>query len=111
MSRLAFHTQIVGKALEQAYENGIKTGRPYKLQHFVLGRSRMENLGAAAVAAAFKASRIVVDQLPYADGTQKIGTLVEIVMNNNGMYEDDICALAAAFAANKGLQVKCMKSF
>jgi hypothetical protein len=36
---------------------------------------------------------------------QKIGTLVEIVMNNNGMYEDDICALADAFAANKNLQV------
>jgi hypothetical protein len=38
--------------------------------------------------------------------TQAIGTLEEILMNNNGMYEADIVKLAEAFAANKSLKVR-----
>ena len=37
--------------------------------------------------------------------TQAIGTLEEIVMNNNGMYENEVVALSDAFAANKNLKV------
>eukprot|EP00045_Choanoeca_perplexa_P007901 m.72608 g.72608 ORF g.72608 m.72608 type:complete len:573 (+) comp14273_c0_seq1:51-1769(+) len=79
----------IGKALYSAYERGQSEGPPYQLEVFVLGRSRLEREGALAISKAFKA----------------IGTLKEIRMNNNGIYEEGIVAIARAIAFNPHLEV------
>lgn len=62
--------------------------RPYRLKVFVLGRSRLEDPGATALASAFQA----------------IGTLEVVRMNNNGIYPPGIVKLATALGSNPNLK-------
>eukprot|EP00051_Salpingoeca_urceolata_P002876 m.53444 g.53444 ORF g.53444 m.53444 type:complete len:560 (-) comp12383_c0_seq2:289-1968(-) len=81
--------QTIGEALFAAYQKGEREGRKYALERFVLGRSRLERDGSVAIAKAIKA----------------IGSLVEIRINNNGIYEEGSLAIAAAVARNPKLEV------
>ena len=54
-----------------------------------MGRSRLENPGASALAQVFA----------------ELGSLREVVMPQNGISKEGISALATAFAKNTGLRV------
>lgn len=79
----------IGHALLDAYHKGQAQGTPYRLRHFILGRSRLENLGIVSIAAALKA----------------IGTLVELRVNNNGIHDEGIQALADIIGGNPELEI------
>ncbi|XP_029160503.1 ran GTPase-activating protein 1 [Nylanderia fulva] len=81
--------KMLAKALEKCLENSSKEGRPLALKVFIVGRNRLENEGAQALAAVF----------------QKLETLEEVVMQQNGIYHIGIAAIAQGLAANSNLRV------
>lgn len=64
-------------------------GTPLALKVFVVGRNRLENEGAQALASVF----------------EKLKTLEEVVMQQNGIYHIGIAAIAQGLAANPNLRV------
>ncbi|XP_076286300.1 ran GTPase activating protein [Lasioglossum baleicum] len=80
---------MLAKALSDCYENSCKTGAPLALKVFVAGRNRLENEGAKALAQVF----------------QKLTSLEEVVMPQNGIYHVGIAALATGLSANPGLKI------
>ncbi|XP_076649744.1 ran GTPase activating protein [Halictus rubicundus] len=80
---------MLAKALSDCYENSCKTGAPLALKVFVAGRNRLENEGAKALALVF----------------QKLTSLEEVVMPQNGIYHAGIAALATGLSANPGLKI------
>ncbi|KZC04806.1 Ran GTPase-activating protein 1 [Dufourea novaeangliae] len=82
--------KMLAKALSNCYENSSKTGTsPLALKVFVAGRNRLENEGATALASVF----------------QKLTSLEEVVMPQNGIYYQGITALANGLSANPGLRI------
>ncbi|XP_062605951.1 ran GTPase-activating protein 1-like [Saccostrea cucullata] len=81
--------KMLAECLTECHQNSVKAGKPLKLKVFVSGRNRLENPGATALAAVFKA----------------LGSLEEVAMPQNGIYAEGITALADAFAENKNLRV------
>ncbi|EZA55277.1 ran GTPase-activating protein 1 [Ooceraea biroi] len=81
--------KMLAKALEKCHENSSKEGTPLALKVFIVGRNRLENEGAQALASVF----------------QKLKTLEEVVMPQNGIYHIGIAALARGLSANPGLRV------
>lgn len=81
--------KMLAKALEQCLENSSKEGTPLALKVFVVGRNRLENEGAQALASVF----------------EKLKTLEEVVMQQNGIYHIGIAAIAQGLAANPNLRV------
>lgn len=81
--------KVLAECLTECHQNSVKAGKPLKLKVFVSGRNRLENPGATALAAVFKA----------------LGSLEEVAMPQNGIYAEGITALAEAFAENKNLRV------
>lgn len=65
------------------------TGTPLALKVFIVGRNRLENEGAQALASVF----------------EKLGTLEEVVMQQNGIYHVGITAIAQGLFANTNLRV------
>ncbi|OWF37292.1 ran GTPase-activating protein 1-like isoform X2 [Mizuhopecten yessoensis] len=80
--------KILSQCLLDCHKSSCAAGKPLALRVFISGRNRLENDGATALAAAFKA----------------IGTLEEITMPQNGINPPGISALADAIAHNKGLK-------
>ncbi|GBP46230.1 Ran GTPase-activating protein 1 [Eumeta japonica] len=76
-----------GRLLASALLSVDQTGNPPRLKVFVAGRNRLENDGAKALAEVF----------------QKMGTLEEITMPQNGIYHPGITALSEAFKQNPNL--------
>lgn len=64
-------------------------GAPLALKVFIVGRNRLENEGAQALAAVF----------------EKLKTLEEVVMQQNGIYHIGIAAIAQGLSANPNLRV------
>ncbi|XP_053994785.1 ran GTPase-activating protein 1 [Hylaeus anthracinus] len=81
--------QILAKALSNCYDYSFKAGTPLALRVFVAGRNRLENEGAIALASVF----------------QKLTSLEEVVMPQNGIYYQGITALANGLSANPGLKI------
>lgn len=46
--------KTIGLALQKVQKLGVERKTPYALEHFVLGRSRLENPGCKAIAKAFE---------------------------------------------------------
>lgn len=65
------------------------TGVPLTLKVFIVGRNRLENEGAQALASVF----------------EKLKTLEEVVMQQNGIYHIGIAAIAQGLSANPNLRV------
>ncbi|XP_056011418.1 ran GTPase-activating protein 1-like [Ostrea edulis] len=81
--------KMLTDCLTECHQNSVKAGKPLKLKVFVSGRNRLENPGATALAAVFKA----------------LGSLEEVAMPQNGINAEGVTALAEAFAENKNLRV------
>ncbi|XP_069131445.1 ran GTPase-activating protein 1-like [Argopecten irradians] len=80
--------KMLSQCLLDCHKSSSAAGKPLALRVFISGRNRLENDGATALAAAFKA----------------IGTLEEISMPQNGINPPGIQALAEAIEHNKGLK-------
>lgn len=65
------------------------TGKPLALKVFIAGRNRLENDGAQAFASVF----------------EKLRTLEEVVMQQNGIYHVGIAAIAHGLSANPNLRI------
>ncbi|XP_072767679.1 ran GTPase-activating protein 1 [Anoplolepis gracilipes] len=81
--------EMLAKALEKCLENSAKEGAPLALKVFIVGRNRLENEGAQALASVF----------------EKLKTLEEVVMQQNGIYHIGIAAIAQGLSANPNLRV------
>ncbi|XP_011868365.1 PREDICTED: ran GTPase-activating protein 1 [Vollenhovia emeryi] len=81
--------KVLAKALEKCHENSSKEGTPLALKVFIVGRNRLENEGAQALATVF----------------EKLKTLEEVVMQQNGIYHVGIAAIAQGLSANPNLRV------
>ncbi|XP_011693581.1 PREDICTED: ran GTPase-activating protein 1 [Wasmannia auropunctata] len=81
--------KMLAKALEKCHENSSKEGMPLALKVFIVGRNRLENEGAQALASVF----------------EKLKTLEEVVMQQNGIYHVGIAAIAQGLSANPNLRV------
>ncbi|XP_050458578.1 ran GTPase-activating protein 1 [Cataglyphis hispanica] len=81
--------KMLAKALEKCLENSSKEGAPLALKVFIVGRNRLENEGAQALASVF----------------EKLKTLEEVVMQQNGIYHIGIAAIAQGLSANPNLRV------
>lgn len=81
--------KMLAKALLDCHDNSSKAGHPLALKVFVAGRNRLENEGAQALAAVF----------------EKLTSLEEVVMPQNGIYYVGITALANGLSANPGLRI------
>ncbi|XP_077997580.1 ran GTPase-activating protein 1-like [Glandiceps talaboti] len=81
--------KILSAALLECHKKSLSAGKPLSLKVFIAGRNRLENEGATALAAAFKA----------------IGTLERVEMPQNGINHPGISALANAFAENSQLKI------
>ncbi|CAL1685844.1 unnamed protein product [Lasius platythorax] len=81
--------KMLAKALEKCLENSSKEGTPLTLKVFIVGRNRLENEGAQALASVF----------------EKLKTLEEVVMQQNGIYHIGIAAIAQGLSANPNLRV------
>ncbi|XP_036141375.1 ran GTPase-activating protein 1 isoform X2 [Monomorium pharaonis] len=81
--------KMLAKALEKCHENSSKEGKPLALKVFIVGRNRLENEGAQALASVF----------------EKLKTLEEVVMQQNGIYHVGITAIAQGLSANPNLRV------
>lgn len=80
---------MIANALDLGYEESFKTGAPMRLRVFVSGRGRLENQGAIGLAAVF----------------EKMRSLEEISMPQNGIYPPGICALAKGLGKNPNLRI------
>ncbi|XP_034952439.1 ran GTPase-activating protein 1 [Chelonus insularis] len=81
--------KMLAKALLDCHANSSKEGKPLGLKVFIAGRNRLEDDGATALAAVF----------------EKLGTLEEVVMPQNGIYHTGVAALACGLSANPGLKI------
>ncbi|KAL0120296.1 hypothetical protein PUN28_008150 [Cardiocondyla obscurior] len=81
--------KILAKALDSCYENSSKEGTPLALKVLIVGRNRLENDGAQALASVF----------------ERFKTLEEVVMQQNGIYHVGISAIAQGLSANPNLRV------
>merc|ERR1719402_2208167 len=81
--------RMLASLLNSCYERSSAAGHPLALRVFVLGRSRQENEGGKALAEVF----------------QKMGSLEEVVMPQNGIYHEGLTALADAFSNNPNLKI------
>ena len=81
--------QLLATALQQCHSEAGREGGRLQLQVFVVGRSRLENQGASALAEVFG----------------ELGSLQEVTMPQNGINKEGIAALASAFAKNTHLRV------
>ncbi|KRX25547.1 Ran GTPase-activating protein 1, partial [Trichinella nelsoni] len=80
--------QVIANALKTAHYNSKMANVKFNLKTVVIGRNRLENAGAMALADAF----------------QTIGTLEEIVMPQNGITGPGITELLKAFSKNPSLK-------
>ena len=80
---------MLAKLLKECYNRSVQANHPLALKVFVLGRSRQENEGAAALAEVFG----------------MMGSLEEVVMPQNGIYFEGLTALADAFSKNPNLKI------
>ncbi|KAK6976411.1 ran GTPase-activating protein 1-like isoform X1 [Biomphalaria glabrata] len=80
--------KMLADCLTECHKSSVAAGQPLSLKIFISGRNRLENEGATALAAAFKA----------------IGTLEFLAMPQNGINHPGISALADAIAANPKLK-------
>ncbi|XP_017033781.1 ran GTPase-activating protein [Drosophila kikkawai] len=80
---------MLSKALIDLHANAKKAGSPLQLRVFVGGRNRLENVGAKALAKAFKT----------------LQTFEEIVLMQNSIYFEGVQALAESFKENPHLRV------
>ncbi|PBC32845.1 ran GTPase-activating protein 1 isoform X1 [Apis cerana] len=82
--------KMLAKALLDCYNNTFEAGSPpLALKVFVAGRNRLENEGAKALASVF----------------QKLTSLEEVAMPQNGIYHEGITALANGLSYNPGLRI------
>lgn len=82
--------KMLAKALLDCHENSLKeTKKPFELKVFIAGRNRLENEGATALANVF----------------EKLTSLEEVVMPQNGIYHVGISALANGLSTNKNLKI------
>nr|XP_022917466.1 ran GTPase-activating protein 1 [Onthophagus taurus] len=81
--------KLLASALLDCYNSSKSQGKPLSLKVFIVGRNRLENDGAKALAEVFST----------------IGTLEEIEMPQNGIYNIGITALSNAFKNNLNLKV------
>ncbi|XP_063987105.1 ran GTPase-activating protein 1 [Diachasmimorpha longicaudata] len=81
--------KMLAKALLDCHVNSSKEGKPLALRVFIAGRNRLENEGATALAGVF----------------EKLGSLEEVVMPQNGIYHPGVSALANALSNNPGLRI------
>lgn len=86
---LSLSLQLLAEALSQCHNEACREGGRLQLEVFVLGRSRLENKGASALAEVFG----------------KLSSLLEVSMPQNGINQEGISALATAFAKNTQLKV------
>lgn len=80
---------MLAKALLDCHEASVKAGTPLKLKVFIAGRNRLENDGAKALAEVF----------------DKVGTLEQVAMPQNGIYHPGITALSEAFKSNPNMKI------
>ncbi|XP_015127206.1 ran GTPase-activating protein 1 [Diachasma alloeum] len=81
--------KMLAEALLDCHANSSKEGQPLALRVFIAGRNRLENKGAKALADVF----------------EKLGSLEEVVMPQNGIYHPGISALASGLSNNPGLRI------
>ncbi|XP_066592596.1 ran GTPase-activating protein 1 [Prorops nasuta] len=82
--------KMLASALLDCHANSIKDGcSPLALKVFVAGRNRLENEGSEALASVF----------------EKLTSLEEVVMPQNGIYYVGITALAKGLSANSRLRI------
>ncbi|XP_014474387.1 PREDICTED: ran GTPase-activating protein 1 [Dinoponera quadriceps] len=81
--------KMLAQALLKCHENSSKEGNPLALKVFIVGRNRLENEGAQALASVFN----------------ELKTLEEVVMQQNGIYHKGIEAIAYGLSANSNLRI------
>ncbi|KAL1130778.1 hypothetical protein AAG570_012019 [Ranatra chinensis] len=80
--------KMLASALMECYNKSKEDGTPLCLRVFIAGRNRLENEGATALAAVFKALK----------------SLEVVSIPQNGIYSAGVKALSSAFAENKNLR-------
>lgn len=80
---------MLAKALTDCYESSVQAGTPLQLKVFIAGRNRLENAGAKALAGFF----------------EKVGTLEQVAMPQNGIYHPGITALSEGFKCNPNMKI------
>ncbi|BFZ14600.1 hypothetical protein BsWGS_17638 [Bradybaena similaris] len=80
--------KMLAECLLECHKSSVAAGQPLSLRVFISGRNRLENDGATALSAAFKA----------------IGTLEFLAMPQNGINHAGISALADAISVNTNLK-------
>uniref|UniRef100_A0A2P2HYP1 Ran GTPase-activating protein 1-like n=1 Tax=Hirondellea gigas TaxID=1518452 RepID=A0A2P2HYP1_9CRUS len=80
---------MLARALEKLLDNSQRDGHPWKLKVFVAGRNRLEKVGAKV----------------YAPIFERLGSLEELAMPQNGIFHEGIAALAAALSHNPHLRI------
>lgn len=81
--------KMLADALINCHNNSSKIGKPLALKVFIAGRNRLENEGAKALANVF----------------DKLGSLEEVVMPQNGIYHIGVAAIASALSNNPNLKI------
>ncbi|KAK6629111.1 Ran GTPase-activating protein 1 [Polyplax serrata] len=82
-------SKMLAEALLRCHTNSAKEGRAFALKLLIIGRNRLENEGAAALAQVF----------------ETLGSLEEVSMPQNGIYHKGIKALSNAFKKNGNLRL------
>lgn len=81
--------KMLAQALSDCYAASTRMGSPLALKVFIAGRNRLENDGAKALAKIF----------------EKLGSLEEVAMPQNGIYHPGISELSMAFSRNPNMRV------
>uniref|UniRef100_A0A5S6QJH7 Ran-GTPase activating protein 1 C-terminal domain-containing protein n=1 Tax=Trichuris muris TaxID=70415 RepID=A0A5S6QJH7_TRIMR len=81
--------QTIATALKDLLRNVHKSNMQPRLRRFIVGRNRLENKGAAAL----------------AEVIEEFGSLEEVCMPQNGISKEGVTALARAFGKNLKLRV------
>ncbi|KRX98302.1 Ran GTPase-activating protein 1 [Trichinella pseudospiralis] len=109
--------QVIANALKTAHHNSKMANVKFNLKTVVIGRNRLENAGATALADAFQVffdkqesqrfdniNEMLFSSFLFPLQQQTIGTLEEIVMPQNGITGPGIIELLKAFSKNPSLK-------
>lgn len=80
---------MLAQALLDCHAASVRAGTPLQLRVFIAGRNRLENDGAKALAKVF----------------EKVQSLEEIAMPQNGIYHPGILALSESFKVNHNMKI------
>ncbi|VDO28536.1 unnamed protein product [Haemonchus placei] len=102
--------KVIAKCLSECFVRSFQAKRRLKLKTFIAGRNRLEVPGAVALAEAFTPFKEILHILSSRNlityfSMEKIGSLEEFAVPQNGITAKGVEALAACFEGNPNLRV------